>query len=210
MKLADAKGIEAVSLRNVGSALRAGPMRLYGYVETKEELLELMIDEVYGEVMAEGPLHKRGWRKALKEIAHRFLDVSRVHDWFVDLSAGRQRIGPNALAFIEASLRTISQEAGFKKIDDALQALRVLNAYVVGSLQSEAGELRAEKLTGLNETEWRASHYSYLERMLATGKFPMVAKLVHDAPEVSSDVEFERGLEIVLDGIAARMTERVS
>src|SRR4051812_12274830 len=71
--LADAQGLPAVSLRKVGAALDAGPMRLYGYMSTKEELLELMVDAVYGEMAAEGALTGDGadWRAALCEVAQR-------------------------------------------------------------------------------------------------------------------------------------------
>src|SRR4051812_5474668 len=67
--MADADGLEAVSLRKVGAALDAGPMRLYGYVDTKEELLELMVDAVYGETAFEAP-RDGDWRDALRSSAH--------------------------------------------------------------------------------------------------------------------------------------------
>src|SRR3712207_4865231 len=50
IRLADADGLEAVSLRKVAAALDVGPMRLYGYIATKEELLDLMVDSVYAEI----------------------------------------------------------------------------------------------------------------------------------------------------------------
>ncbi len=205
MTLADRDGIEAVSLRNVAKALNAGPMRLYGHVGTKDEMLDLMVDQIYGELVAGGPISKRSWRKGLREVARRMRAAARAHSWFVELIAGRHRVGPQALTFIEASLAAVRQEAGFKSIDCAVQALRVLNAYVIGALQSEFGELRAEKQTGMTEAEWRDRHFPYLQRTLETGRFPMVAKLVREAKHESPDVEFDQGLECVLDGIAARL-----
>jgi AcrR family transcriptional regulator len=50
--IADDDGLAAVSVRKVAAALDAGPMRLYGYLSTKDELLELMVDAVYGEIMS--------------------------------------------------------------------------------------------------------------------------------------------------------------
>ncbi|MFC8723449.1 TetR/AcrR family transcriptional regulator, partial [Kitasatospora sp. NPDC057198] len=55
LELADADGLEGVSIRRVAAALEVGPMRLYGYVETKAELLELMVDAVYGEIAPPAP-----------------------------------------------------------------------------------------------------------------------------------------------------------
>ena len=51
--LADEGGLEAVSLRKVAARLDAGPMRLYGYISTKQELFDLMVDEVYAEILPE-------------------------------------------------------------------------------------------------------------------------------------------------------------
>lgn len=77
--LADTDGLGAVSLRKVAAALDAGPMRLYGYLSTKQELLDLMVDAVYGEIMRDEP-GGVDWRSAL---------------------------GPNALAYLEAALSTL-------------------------------------------------------------------------------------------------------
>lgn len=204
MGLADREGLEAVSLRNVAAALGAGPMRLYGFVATKDELLELMVDEVFGELLAEGPLPKRGWRKLLREAAQRLVRASVAHVWFVELLAGRHHVGPHALQYLDACLASLSRERGFTDIDTGILAMRVLTAYVVGALQTQAGELRAARRSGLSEAEWKERHYPYLQRLLATGTLPMIARLVEESKDYSADVEFERGLECVLDGIAAR------
>ena len=60
--IADSDGLAAaVSLKKVGAAVDSGPMRLYGYLSTKEELLDLMIDAVYGEIVSKG-LIDGDWR----------------------------------------------------------------------------------------------------------------------------------------------------
>ncbi len=55
----------------------------------------------------------------------------------------------------------------------------------------------------MNESDWQAASWPYLERVIATGRFPMIAKVVSEATHPSSDVTFERGLECVIEGIAA-------
>ena len=107
-----------MSLRNVGAALDAGPMRLYGHVSTKEQLLELMVDAIYGEMVPTGRLRGH-WRKALRSMARRTRKAAHEHPWFVDLLGGRPRLGPNALAYLEASLASLSGEPGFDDIDQA-------------------------------------------------------------------------------------------
>ncbi|MDC3954298.1 TetR/AcrR family transcriptional regulator [Polyangium jinanense] len=200
--LADRDGLEAVSLRNVAAALGAGPMRLYGYMESKDELLELMVDAVYGEMNAAGA-PKGDWKTALRTLSHRTRDASKKHPWFVELLGGRPQLGPNALAHLEAGLAALSGAKGFDDIDHVVTALGTVNAYVVGAIRSEASELLAQRATGMTEKEWQEATGPYIERLIATGRFPTLARVVHDAKHPPADVVFEQGLDCVLDGIAA-------
>jgi len=209
IEIADAEGLASVSLRKVADALGAGPMRLYGYLSTKAELLELMVDVVYGEMApatqpstTAAPMH---WRDALRSIAQCMRAAARRHGWFIELLGGRPHQGPNALAHLEATLSALSGPGAFDDIDDVMQAARTVNAYVIGALQSEASEGRAERDTGLNKAEWQAATGAYLHRMIATGRFPTMEKVVRDATHPSADIVFEQGLDWVLDAIAVRL-----
>jgi AcrR family transcriptional regulator len=203
--LADAEGLASVSLRKVGASLGAGPMRLYGYMSTKEELLELMVDAVYGEMASEGPI-RGDWREALRSMAHRTRRSATEHKWFIDLLGGRPHLGPSALAHLEASLAALSNTRGFEDIDAVMQAVATVNAYVIGALRSEASTRREELESGMGRTEWQQASGPYIHRMIATGRFPTLAKVVRDATHPSFDVVFDKGLDCVLDGIAARLT----
>jgi len=183
--IADKEGLGGVSLRKVAAKLKAGPMRLYAYTSTKEGLLELMVDEIFGEMVAAGPI--RG-------------------DWFVELLGGRIHLGPNALAYMEASLASLSGKRGFEGIDAVLQAVETLNAYVIGAIHGEASELRAELESGMNEREWQGATWPYLQRMISTGRFPMIARVVDEAKHPSFDAAFDRGLDCVIAGIEACLT----
>ncbi len=202
--IADAEGLASVSFRKVGAALDAGPMRLYGYVATKEELLELMVDAVYGEMVSAGPTCG-DWREALRSIAHRTRRAAGEHKWFIDLLGGRPHLGPNALEHLEASLAALSATPGFEDINAVMLAARTVNAYVIGALRGEAIELRAGLVSGMTESEWQKASWPYIQRMIATGRFPTLAKVVEDATHPSPEVVFDRGLDCVLDGIAARL-----
>jgi AcrR family transcriptional regulator len=204
VEIADRQGLESVSLRNVGAALAAGPMRLYGHVSTKEQLLELMVDAVYGEMVLTGRL-RGDWRKALRSMARRTRKAAHEHPWFVDLLGGRPRLGPNALAYLEASLASLSGEPGFDDIDLVMQAAGTVHAYVLGAVRNEASELRARVKTGRDESQWQADVGAYIERVIATGRYPTLEKVVREATHPSLDVVFDEGLELVLDGIAARL-----
>lgn len=203
--LADAEGLEAVSLRGVAAELNAGFMRLYGHVSTKQELLELMGDHVYGEVMAAGPLASGKWRRALTDLARRLREASLAHPWFSIVLAGRQRAGPNALVFTEAALEAISHDKAFARIDVALSALRALNAYVLGAIASEAAERQARIETGLTEAQWRRQRWPAMAAAIASGKFPQIERVVRDAEHADPEEEFEDGLQYLLDGIASHL-----
>jgi AcrR family transcriptional regulator len=201
--LADADGMDAVSLRKVAAALDAGPMRLYGYVASKDELLDLMVDEVYGEL---SPLEPFGddWRAALRSIAHRLREAAHRHEWFVDLLGARPHIrGPHALAFLEESLAALDGSSDFTDVVDVMRAARTFTAYVTGAVRAEVGQARAERDTGLDLSQWQQASVPYLRRMLATGRYPTLEKLItHDGEEPDADTTFEAGLGYLLDGIA--------
>lgn len=202
--LADAEDLSAVSLRKVAAALDAGPMRLYGYLSTKEELFDLMVDAVYGEILAEEP--PRGdWQAVLGDAAHRMRAATLRHEWFVDLLGGRPQFGPNVMTYLESLLSAVDGSPGFDHIDQAMAALHAVNSYVVGALRSEITEARAERRTGDDEQQWQRANAPYLIKMLKTGNFPALTKVVADATHPGRTVRFTDGLGIVLAGIGATL-----
>ena len=203
LRLARDEGISAVSLRNIARALDAGPMRLYGYIESKEELFDLVVDAVYAELLQGGSL-PRAWRAALTELARRVRRVAHAHPWFPGLLSGRPNLGPNALAYLEVALAALTREPQVS-IDAALDALRVLMAYVLGAVQTEANDLRAARASGLDEAAWRDRQAPYLFRTLARGQHPTLQRVVDEHEHATPDATFERGLAWVLDGIEANL-----
>ncbi|MGW0202681.1 TetR/AcrR family transcriptional regulator [Nonomuraea sp. NPDC003201] len=196
--LADREGLDAVSLRKVAAALDAGPMRLYGYLSTKEELLDLMVDEVYGEIVPSEP-PGGDWRAALRDLARLTRQAALRHEWFADLLGGRPNLGPNALAYLETSLAAL----GDVPVATVMRVVGTVNAYVMGAVRLEITERRAERASGLDEREWQSTVGPYLTRMLATGRYPAVARVVA-GDDVQPD--FDEGLDWVLDGVAPRVT----
>lgn len=203
IELADGGGLAAVSLRSVAAALGAGPMRLYGYVTTKDELLELMVDRIHGEVVLIGPV-KGSWQHATAAIAHRFREAALEHEWLVDLLGGRPHQGPGALAFIELWLASLDRDLAFADIDAVMDALRTLNAYVLGAVRNEVAERRAERDSGLDKAAWQAADAEHMAQVIATGRFPMIARVVSEVSHPAPDLIFERGLAAVLRGLAWR------
>jgi AcrR family transcriptional regulator len=203
--IADAEGLAAVSLRKVGAALAAGPMRLYGYMATKEELLDLMVDAVYAEIVSAAG-KSRSWRGALKSIAQATRQAAQRHPWFADLLGGRPHQGPNALTYLERMLAALHGAPGLSDADALLRAAKTINAYVIGAIRSEASELRAERESGMDKAEWQAASWPTMQRLIATGRFPMLANIIRDATHPPADLVFEQGMDCVLDGIEGRLS----
>ncbi|MEF3365165.1 TetR/AcrR family transcriptional regulator C-terminal domain-containing protein [Methylocystis sp. 9N] len=199
---ADAEGLAAVTLRSVAGALGAGPMRLYGYLKTKDELLALMVDAVYSEMLTEGDAAAGSWRAQVTALAQAMRQAALRHPWFVALLGGRPHQGPNALAFLEAMLAAVGNAPQLEGIDAIFQATKLVNAYILGTVRDEAAEAIAVQESGLTKAEWQSASWPYLERMIATGRFPMIAKVVRDVDHLSPEIVFIRGLDCVLNGIA--------
>ncbi|WP_026248870.1 TetR/AcrR family transcriptional regulator [Streptomyces sp. LaPpAH-108] len=198
IQLADADGLEAVSLRKVAAVLGVGPMRLYGYIDSKEELLDLMVDAMYAEIRPVGD----DWRAMLRSLAETTRQTAHEHEWLADLLGGRPQLGPHALANGE----TVVAALGDLGVDAAMPVVASVNAYVIGAVRREIAERRAERASGMDEKHWQAALGPYLRRTFATGRFPALATVVRDAAHLDADATFRLGLDFLLDGIEARVS----
>jgi AcrR family transcriptional regulator len=199
IRLADADGLDAVSLRKVATALEVGPMRLYGYIDSKQELLDLMVDAVHAEIRPSGD----GWREVLRSLAEATRHAAHEHEWLADLLGGRPQLGPNALAGGEI----VAAALGGVDVDAVMPVAGAVNAYVIGAVRREIAERRAERATGLDKKRWQALLGPYLERAFATGRYPALETVVRDAAHLNADETFRIGLDCLLDGIEARIAQ---
>jgi hypothetical protein len=175
-------------------------MRLYGFIATKEELFDLMMDEVQAEIL---PDERPGdWREALSGLAHRTRRAALRHEWLADLLGGRPSPGPNGLAVTESTLAALD---GLADIDTVMRAVETVGSYSTGAIRREIANLRAERATGLSKREWQRAHGPHLTKMLATGRFPALSKAVYDGTHVDAETSFTTGLEWVLDAVAAKL-----
>ncbi|SBT39455.1 TetR/AcrR family transcriptional regulator [Micromonospora auratinigra] len=198
--LADEGGLAAVSVRKVAARLNAGPMRLYGHLATKQELFDLMVDEVQAEILpTEQPAD---WRAALHGLAHRTRRAVLRHEWLADLLGDRPTLGPNGLAVTEATLAAFDERTD---IDTVLRAVETVSNYVTGAVRREIANLRATRATGLSKRDWQRAHGPHVTRLLATGRFPALARAVHDGTDTDAETSFATGLDWVLDAVAARL-----
>jgi AcrR family transcriptional regulator len=198
IRLADSDGLAAVSLRKVAAALDVGPMRLYGYIATKEELLELMLDAVYAGIRPAGD----GWRQVLRSLAEATRQAAHQHEWFADLIGGRPQLGPHTLATGDAVVAAMHGT----DLGTVVPAIAAVNAYVIGAVRRDIAERRAERATGTDQKQFQAAFGPYLSRTFATGRYPALATVVRHGPHLTADQTFQTGLDYLLDGIEARIS----
>jgi AcrR family transcriptional regulator len=202
IRLADAHGLDGLSLRKIAKELGVGPMRLYDYVINKSELLDLMVDVVYARIAQVG--QRPGWRDTVLAIAHATREAALDHEWFSDVLGGRPHLGPHALAVGEATAAALGAAPGVRDIDDLQRAVGALNAFIIGSVRREVTERRTARSTGTDEAAFQASLGPYLTRMLNTGRYPTVARLVIDGAHLNAEETFHHNLTTILDGITGR------
>jgi AcrR family transcriptional regulator len=201
--VADAEGIEAVSMRRVAGELGTAATSLYRYVSRKEELFDLMVDAVLGE--DELPVATGDWREDLRGFAHRTRDAILRHPWMVMVSSDRTTLGPNALRAAEFALGVVDGLG--LDIDEMIMVGSTLQAYVRGYVVSELAEQEAIRRSGLDRDQWMLAHAPYIRSVIESGRFPLITRVIVDAetPHAVNRIErgFELGLERVLDGVAA-------
>ena len=102
IRLADADGLDAVTMRRVAAQIGAGAMSLYTYVPDREHLIDLMVDAVAAESAL--PALTGDWRADLFALFSAQRDLMHRHPWLPGALSGRAMTGRNLLAFLEHGL----------------------------------------------------------------------------------------------------------
>lgn len=202
IRIADEHGLDGLSVRKIAKELDVGPMRLYGYVLNRSELLDLMVDVVYARIADVD--RRETWRDEVTAIACATREAALDHEWFSDLLGGRPHLGPHALAVGEATAAALNRAPGVRDIDDLQRALGALDAFVTGAIRREITERRTTRSTGTDEAAFQVSRGPYLTRMLDTGRYPTVARLVVEGAHLNPEETFSHNLTTILDGITRR------
>ncbi|MFD8196427.1 TetR/AcrR family transcriptional regulator [Streptomyces wuyuanensis] len=218
LHLLDEEGVEALSMRRLGARLNAGATSFYSHVANKDELIELVVDEVYGEITIADPHDGTdpalgagphdAWRGPAMRCARSLRSAILRHPWMASVlgAVGVSYLGPNMMRLSE-ELLGIFRKAGFPA-DEADLAMTTLIAYVTGIAIGEAAWLTMVARTGETEEHW-------FERLLPTAEkaaesHPRLREKYaeqRDAhPGSVRDAKFEYGLQRVLDGLAARLS----
>jgi len=203
IRIADAEGLAALSMRRLAGDLGVATMSLYRHVTDKEELLLLMMDRVFaGSPPPEPP--PAGWRARLEALARLQWSLYQQHPWLAQaVSFTRPLLAPHAMAHTEWAMRTL-HAAGLDPRRLLLAAVMVAN-YVRGTAIGLEDEAQAEQESGLSDADWMRAQEERFATLVAGGTFPMLARYAEDATFTLADL-MEFGLQRLLDGLAPLMS----
>src|SRR5215213_8284019 len=178
VRFVDREGLEALSMRKLGSELGVEAMSLYNHVPNKDALLDGMVEVLLGEM--EVPPEDEGWERRVREGYRAFRGLAHEHPNVFPLLVTRPPDTMDGVWLVEEFLKTL-RGAGFDP-ETALYAFRALSSYASGYAMEPAGA----RLGAV---------------ALSPDEYPHIHEL--DAPlrEVDHDAEFEFGLDVILAGL---------
>jgi AcrR family transcriptional regulator len=212
--IADAEGFEAVSMRRIAGELGAGTMTLYHYVGGKDELMALISDAIMAEIIVPEEELPDGWREGLAEVARRTLEIFQRHPWIVEhMGEGDpSAMGPSVLRHVEQTFE-VTARTGLD-VAKQVELSSIVDDYVFGHAMRayHGARFGSER----EPRERRDAIVAYLTEQLAEGDYPHLEAIAGDDPAAgfsriahvtSDDERFERGLQLLLDGLEAWVEE---
>lgn len=196
--VADEEGLEQLSMRRLASELGVQAMSLYHHVPNKENLLDRMVDAVFAEI--ENPATDAPWRQAMGERAASAREALKRHRWATPLMESRENPGPATLGHHESVLRCL--RAGGFSVALAAHAFSLLDAYIFGFV------LQEQALPFENPEEARAVA-SVIGAQMGDA-YPHMTEMMREhvlTGEYDYGDEFGYGLELILDGLAQRLSQ---
>lgn len=191
--IADEKGNSALTMRSLARELGVKPMAIYHHVANKEEILDGIIDVVFGEI--DLPPADTDWRSAMRQRAIAARRVLVRHPWAIPLMESRTNPGPATLRHHDAVIGTL-RGAGFS-IKMTGHAYSLLDSYIYGFALQEAVSLPFDKQTAPEVAE-------AILAQAPSGEYPHLAELATEhvlQPGYDYGNEFEYGLELILDSL---------
>lgn len=194
--LADAGGIDSLSMRKLAESLGVEAMSLYNHVANKEEILGGIVELIMSEIHVPAG---DDWKAALRRRALSAHEVLLRHPWAPGLIESRTSHGPAGLKQSDAVLGVL-RGAGFS-LEHAYQAFLTLDSYVYGfTLQEVAFPHAPADVPAAVERlrpEIPASEYPHIAEMMGF----VVRMRRARGRQQAYEAEFEFGLDLILDGL---------
>ena len=199
LRVLDAEGFDALSMRRVAQELHTGAASLYAHVTSKDQLVDLIIDRVYAEfqVPDADPGH---WQDQLKDVARSGLRVMLLHPGLARASLASIPMGPNGLTLTDRCLGIL--RAGGLPDHVVGYAAELLGQYIsVSAIEREATRERFDLDNPALIQDFSNQFRAYLQSLPAD-QFPNLTAMagpLTDMPD--EDQRFELGLDILVRGL---------
>jgi AcrR family transcriptional regulator len=208
--LADREGMESVTMRRVAAALGVAPMTLYTYVPGRDELVDLMLDEVYWR-MRRPAVEAGDWRQRVRGLVEANRSLHEEHPWAAVVDTTRPALGPGAIAKYDRELAAFDGHGLDEVTMDA--ALAWTLAFVRDWAHTRLAAARIQNETALTDQQWWASAGPLLNQVLDPTEFPLATRVGTVAGQTHGAAwepghAFEFGLARVLDGLAGLFDHR--
>lgn len=203
IRVADAEGLAAASMARLAVELSVATMTLYTYVPSRDDLVDLMVDEVFVQRGLDGP-RPAGWREQIRSYAERTFAMYRAHPWLAQVSQHRPPIGPGMLAEQEYVLAAVA-ELGLPTAR-VTTAAGTVSGWILAAARREAESLLLRRASGLSSDEWWLQRGELWEKWFDVEAHPAMTALwnaggfTRGADEQARDA-YEYGLGLLLDGI---------
>jgi AcrR family transcriptional regulator len=201
MELADERGIEAVTMRELGSRLGVEAASLYNHVAGKDDLLAGMADVALSEI--EVPSGRVRWKPALRRWAASTRRLFSRHPWSAGLIEARDRTVPSRLAYVDRVL-SVLLDAGFSPAV-AADAVLTLDSYVYGFERQRPGPDPVIEAAEPGEEVAREVLAS-----IPQGAYPSAARVaaLYAVKPFDHDAAFDFGLGLILDGLERTLDKK--
>ncbi|MGW6446988.1 TetR/AcrR family transcriptional regulator [Lentzea sp. NPDC055074] len=193
MEMLDEHGLQKLSMRKLAAALGAAPMSLYWHVPTKDALIELCLDEVYGEFTLPDP--EADWETAVRGMMHELRQLALKHPWWIRGIGEFNTFGPNAVAYADAMFEPMLR-AGLSTVA-AAQSISAVGSFVNGHAIAEVNFLGRGGMDSPPDLAKIADLYR--------DEHPRYVAMLDEPDLWTLDGQFEFGLDCVIDGIKARV-----
>jgi AcrR family transcriptional regulator len=208
VRIAEADGLAAVSMSRVAAEVGAAPMSLYRHVASKDELVTLMVDAVYGQFLV--PIAaEAGWREGLTQSARVMRAAMYRHPWILRVPISGLPVRPNEVAWMEQALGCL-RDTGLTESEKA-SVILLISGYVRNEASTNADIQAAIRASGAAPDEWMSAYGRLLAKLADPEHFPAITRFIasgvfetFDPP----DKEFTFGLDRILDGIEGLVTAR--
>ncbi|WP_433007501.1 TetR/AcrR family transcriptional regulator C-terminal domain-containing protein [Kribbella sp. CA-294648] len=202
IELLDEEGLAGLSVRKLAAKLASGATSLYWYVETKDDLIDLVIDEIWGEIDVPDPA-LAGWRNGALLFGHSLRAAVIRHPWLPEVMYTRPSIGPNAMKLGARGL-TLFGAAGFTG-NDLDYAMGSVMAYTLGTASAEVSTREISRKSGQSLTEWAEVVMQEAEATADDDMRESIRRRVNRDIDTTLSESFTFGLEALLDGLEAKV-----